>query len=109
MVGPSLGFSFTSLASLTVVAAVFIMGITTITGAVMAAIGAAGGLISVLIQNEIDFHQWYPVFAGLILIVTALQMPEGVALHIEERKAQLAALIERRRERALSTEVGETA
>lgn len=101
--------SFTSLASLTVVAAVFIMGITTITGAVMAAIGAVGGLFPVLIQNEIDFNQWYPVFVGLILLVTAVQMPEGVALHIEERKAQLAAFIDRRRQRALSAEVREPA
>ena len=72
--------SFDIMISVTMVALVFISGISMVSGAVLAGISFAGGLWAVLLQNVVpSFTDWYAVFAGLSLLLTALTIPEGIA------------------------------
>ena len=77
--------SFDIMISVTLVALVFISGISMVSGAVLAGISFAGGLWAVLLQNVVpSFTDWYAVFAGLSLLLTALTIPEGIAGHLAD-------------------------
>jgi branched-subunit amino acid ABC-type transport system permease component len=71
--------SFDAFLSLALIASVFASGITSIAGAVLAAMIFAGGIWAVLLQRYIPVGDWYGVFAGLGLVVSAITMPDGVA------------------------------
>jgi ABC-type branched-subunit amino acid transport system permease subunit len=77
--------SFDSFLSLALVALVFTSGITSVAGAVIAATLFSGGLGTVLLQRYLPLGDWYAVFAGLALVISAVLVPDGVA-------AQLARL-----------------
>ena len=78
--------SFDVLLSVTLVAFVYIAGISMISGAVIAGIGFAGGVIFVVLNQLLptSTSAWYAVFAGLGLIVTAIRLPEGLAGSLAE-------------------------
>jgi branched-subunit amino acid ABC-type transport system permease component len=74
--------SFDSFLSLALVASVFASGITSMAGAVIAATVFAGGIWAVLLQRYVPFGDWYGVFAGLALVVSAIAVPDGVAAQL---------------------------
>lgn len=92
--------SFDALLSVTLVASVLIAGSTTVSGAVIAGLGFAGGIIAVLIQKAVPtFPAWYEVFAGIGLMIAAVSLPEGIAGRFAEHGAWLSATFERLRAR----------
>jgi ABC-type branched-subunit amino acid transport system permease subunit len=78
--------SFDPFLSLSLVASVFIVGITSVSGAVLAAFAFAGGLWVVLLQRYLPFQTWYGVFAGAALILSAVTVPEGIAMQIAQQR-----------------------
>jgi branched-chain amino acid transport system permease protein len=70
-------------------ATAFLGGITSIGGAMVAGLIAPLGVVYVLLNNHINFGQYYTLVAGLGLIVSVLTNPEGIAGKVG---AQLAAI-----------------
>lgn len=70
---------FSALMSVLVLAAAFIGGISMISGVIVAGLGAVGGLMSVLIEHVVDYGDLEVVVTSVLLIVVAVQQPEGIA------------------------------
>jgi branched-chain amino acid transport system permease protein len=60
-------------------ATAFLGGITSIGGALVAGAIAPLGFVYVLLNNHINFGEWYSLIAGLGLILTVMNNPEGIA------------------------------
>lgn len=60
-------------------AVMYIAGITSITGAVLAGIMAPGGLLYLLIDRFLHIGDYYAVISGILLIVTVMANPDGIA------------------------------
>lgn len=72
--------SFTTLASVGILAVAFVGGLGQVRGAVSAGIAvAAGGLIPTMLQLEINFGTYLPLVTGLLLTVFSLVNPDGMA------------------------------
>ncbi|MFK8023067.1 MAG: ABC transporter permease [Ilumatobacter sp.] len=85
--------SFGTIASLTALAVAYLGGITCVSGAVTAGITATAGIAFYGIgQATGSLGQWEPLIGGVLLILTAILNPEGIAGGI---RAKVAA--ERRR------------
>ncbi len=71
--------SFTTLVGLSFLAFAYLGGITSVSGAVIAGIGAPLGLAFVVLDRNIELGGSYTLFAGFALVVTAIFNPEGIA------------------------------
>jgi ABC-type branched-subunit amino acid transport system permease subunit len=72
--------SFGPIASLTLLAAVFIGGVSTVSGAIIAGLASGSGVLYFLLSSNISsFTQWQALVGGLGLIVVAVRQPDGVA------------------------------
>ena len=65
--------------SLTIVAVVYIGGIATVSGAVVAGIIVNGGILFVLLQNIGGISSWWTVLSGVLLVATAVTSPTASA------------------------------
>ena len=72
--------SYGTMASLTALSFAYLGGITSVSGAVAAGIVAASG-VSFFAMNEVigSFGTWEAFIGGVLLIVTAIMNPEGIA------------------------------
>ena len=72
--------SFTTLASVTILAVAFVGGLGQVRGALSAGIAVgAGGLVPTILQLEINFGTYLPLVTGLLLTVFSLVNPDGMA------------------------------
>lgn len=88
--------SFGSVASLTALAVAYLGGITCVSGAVTSGITAAAGVSFYLLSNITDsLGQWEVFIGGLLLILTAILNPEGIAGGIRKQVAMKKAAAQR--------------
>jgi branched-chain amino acid transport system permease protein len=81
--------SFGAVASLTALAVAYLGGITCVSGAVTSGITASAGVSFYLIGNLFDaLGQWEVFIGGLLLILTAILNPEGIAGGIRKQAAE---------------------
>ncbi|MFC6152607.1 ABC transporter permease [Nocardioides yefusunii] len=73
------GSSYSIVAGLTLLAMVYLGGITSVSGAVIAGVAAPLGLLYTLLNNTFEAGQYYSLIASLLLIVTAVLNPTGIA------------------------------
>jgi ABC-type branched-subunit amino acid transport system permease subunit len=80
-VGGILSFDqFGPIASIVLLAAVFIGGVSTVSGAILAGIAISGGYMYYLLaQNIADFTNWEALVGGVGLIMVAVRQPDGLA------------------------------
>jgi branched-chain amino acid transport system permease protein len=80
-VGGNLSFDqFGPIASVVLLAAVFIGGVSTVSGAILAGIAISGGYLYYLLsQNITDFSNWEALVGGVGLIMVAVRQPDGLA------------------------------
>ncbi|MEO5723377.1 MAG: ATP-binding cassette domain-containing protein [Ilumatobacteraceae bacterium] len=98
--------TFSAWAGLTVLAAAYVGGITSVSGAIVASLGVQGGIVYVLIAPHVGAIQsYYDLVAGLLLVLTVLLNPNGIAGKVHE---DLNAFRERRR-RIAATPLGDDA
>jgi branched-chain amino acid transport system permease protein len=71
--------SFTVETGLQILAVAYVGGISSIGGAAVAGLLGPLGLVYVVLNAHIAFGQYYPIVAGLGLLVAALFNPEGIA------------------------------
>jgi branched-chain amino acid transport system permease protein len=81
--------SFGAVASLTALAVAYLGGITCVSGAVTSGITASAGVAFYAIGNLFDaLGQWEVFIGGLLLILTAILNPEGIAGGIRKQAAE---------------------
>jgi ABC-type branched-subunit amino acid transport system ATPase component/ABC-type branched-subunit amino acid transport system permease subunit len=71
---------FDVLASVNVVLVSVIGGVGSIFGAAIAGISATGGVIEKSLSDVVSLQGWYPFVAALVLLLTVVLSPDGVAI-----------------------------
>ena len=84
--GATSGNNFVTALSLSVVAVAFIGGIAAISGAYQAGFLVTGGVFFVLLNQISGIAQYWDVLTGLLLVVTVVLQPDGIALKNQEIK-----------------------
>lgn len=60
-------------------AVVYVAGITSITGGILAGVMAPGGILYLLVDRFLHVGDYYAVLSGILLVVTVLANPDGIA------------------------------
>ncbi|MGW5381198.1 ABC transporter permease subunit [Nocardia sp. NPDC003963] len=60
-------------------AMVYVAGITSITGGILAGVMAPGGILYLLVDRFLHVGDYYAVLSGILLVVTVLANPDGIA------------------------------
>jgi ABC-type branched-subunit amino acid transport system permease subunit len=71
---------FSPMASITLLAIVYIGGIATVGGAIAAGVIVNGGVLYVLLSNVGGIASWWLVISGAALLLTAVTQPDGIAV-----------------------------
>ena len=72
--------SFGTVASLTALSVAYLGGITCVSGAVTSGVTASAGVAFYFLSNATDaLGQWEVLIGGVLLILTAILNPEGIA------------------------------
>ena len=79
---------------------VYLAGITSLSGGIIAGVLASGGILFTVLTGHVHFGQWYEAIIGVLLIFTVIRNPEGVA-------AGFHAIADRLNERLLGRRSGE--
>ncbi|MCU1616969.1 MAG: putative transporter ATP-binding protein [Frankiales bacterium] len=86
---------FTAIAGLAFFGIVYLAGITSVSGGILAGISATGGLVYVLVEQFVSTTLWYEVVTAVLLVLTVIFNPEGIVgpAHeaLEARRARKAA------------------
>jgi ABC-type branched-subunit amino acid transport system ATPase component len=72
------GDPFTAILGLAFFGVVYLAGITSVSGGVLAGISAVGGLVYVLVSELFTTGLWYEVIAAALLVLTVMFNPEGI-------------------------------
>ncbi|WP_226356056.1 ABC transporter permease [Pseudonocardia sp. ICBG601] len=76
---------FVPLASISVLAVVYIGGVATVYGAVAAGVIVNGGILYVLLNSVPGISAWWIVLSGALLIVNAVLQPDGIAVALRDQ------------------------
>ncbi|MEV0354890.1 branched-chain amino acid ABC transporter permease/ATP-binding protein [Nocardia sp. NPDC050697] len=60
-------------------AVIYVAGITSITGGILAGVMAPGGVVYLLVDRFLHVGDYYAVISGLLLVVTVMVNPDGIA------------------------------
>jgi hypothetical protein len=71
--------SFDIFVGLTLFAVIYLTGVTSMTGAILAGILAPGGIFYVFLSRWVDPGGYYDLVSGLLLIDAAIRNPDGFA------------------------------
>jgi ABC-type branched-subunit amino acid transport system ATPase component/branched-subunit amino acid ABC-type transport system permease component len=71
--------SFTAIGGLALLSTAYLAGVTSVWGGINAGILSASGITFVALDRWVDLGQWFNVISGILLIVTLIQHPEGLA------------------------------
>jgi ABC-type branched-subunit amino acid transport system ATPase component/ABC-type branched-subunit amino acid transport system permease subunit len=71
--------SFTALGGIGLFATAYLAGVTSVSGGMLAGILADGGLLFVWLNGLVNLGSWYDVVTGVLLIITVIFNPEGLA------------------------------
>jgi branched-chain amino acid transport system permease protein len=85
---------FSPMASITLLAIVYIGGIATVGGAIAAGVIVNGGVLYVLLSNVGGIASWWLVISGLGLLLTAVTQPDGIAVAMGQQFAWLKQRIQ---------------
>lgn len=94
--------SFTQFAapsSIALITIVYIAGIASIAGAILAGLNAAGGVVYILLSSSIPgFEEYYVPVSGALLILTVMAQPDGIAPLVQAQWRALIAHLNRPRD-----------
>jgi ABC-type branched-subunit amino acid transport system ATPase component/branched-subunit amino acid ABC-type transport system permease component len=71
--------TFTAIGGIGLFATAYLAGVTSVAGGVLGGILTGGGLLFVLLERAVSFGSWYDVITGILLIITVITNPEGLA------------------------------
>jgi ABC-type branched-subunit amino acid transport system permease subunit len=72
--------SFGAFQAISLLTLVYITGVASVSGALLAGLLANGGLVFVLASNISGLDQYWSVLGGIAVIVNSVAMPDGVAV-----------------------------
>jgi sulfate-transporting ATPase len=102
--------SFAAILGLSILSTAYLAGITSVFGGVQAGIIAAGGIVFFLADKWFDIgSETFAVISGVLLILTLMRNPEGIASGGHELADKVAAWRQARRQRAVEASAGATA
>lgn len=73
---------FAVFAGIGLFAIMYVAGVTSITGAILAGVMAPGGVIYLLVDRFLHLGDYYAVLSGILLVVTVMTNPDGIASRI---------------------------
>jgi sulfate-transporting ATPase len=71
--------SFTAIGGLALLSTAYLAGITSVWGGINAGILASTGITFIALDRWVDLGEWFHVISGVLLIVTLITNPEGIA------------------------------
>jgi len=71
--------SFTAIGGLALLSTAYLAGITSVWGGLNAGILASTGITFIALDRWVDLGEWFGVITGVLLILTLIKNPEGVA------------------------------
>ena len=71
--------SFTAIGGLALLSTAYLAGITSVWGGINAGILASTGITFIALDRWVDLGAWFEVISGVLLIVTLITNPEGIA------------------------------
>jgi ABC-type branched-subunit amino acid transport system ATPase component/ABC-type branched-subunit amino acid transport system permease subunit len=71
--------SFTAIGGLALLSTAYLAGITSVWGGINAGILAASGITFIALDRWVNLGAWFQVISGVLLIVTLITNPEGIA------------------------------
>jgi ABC-type branched-subunit amino acid transport system ATPase component/ABC-type branched-subunit amino acid transport system permease subunit len=71
--------SFTAIGGLSLLSTAYLAGITSVWGGINAGILASSGITFIALDRWVDLGAWFHVISGVLLIVTLIKNPEGIA------------------------------
>jgi ABC-type branched-subunit amino acid transport system ATPase component/ABC-type branched-subunit amino acid transport system permease subunit len=71
--------SFTAIGGLSLLSTAYLAGITSVWGGINAGILASSGITFIALDRWVDLGEWFHVISGVLLIVTLITNPEGIA------------------------------
>jgi ABC-type branched-subunit amino acid transport system ATPase component/branched-subunit amino acid ABC-type transport system permease component len=77
--GAAIPASYNATLGLGVFATAYLAGMTSVFGGILAGVLASGGIVFVLLDRHFDMGEWYDVAAGVLLVVSIIKSPEGIA------------------------------
>ena len=86
--------SFTAIGGLALLSTAYLAGVTSVWGGLLAGILASTGIAFVALDKWVDLGEWFQVISGVLLIITLISHPEGLASgghRIADRFAQWRA------------------
>jgi ABC-type branched-subunit amino acid transport system ATPase component/ABC-type branched-subunit amino acid transport system permease subunit len=90
---------FTAIGGLALFTTVFLAGITSVSGGLLAGLISSGGVLFFLLNNVFSVSNWYAVIVGASVIVTVIFNPEGLV-------GPFHARLDARRQKAAAGPVG---
>ena len=88
--------SYTALGGLALLSTAYLAGITSVWGGINSGILASTGITFIALDRWVDLGDWFQVITGVLLIVTLITYPEGVAGAGHELADRLARFWRRR-------------
>lgn len=89
--------SFSVLAGIGLFAIVYIAGITCVSGGILAGVIGAGGILFIFMDRALHLGDYYSIISGILLVLTVIQFPEGLAGHLHQHSARIRGLLRTRR------------
>jgi branched-subunit amino acid ABC-type transport system permease component len=88
---------FSAGASVSLITIAYIGGIASITGAMIAGVAAAGGVLYIALSSSIPgYSSYFTAVSGVLLIITVLAQPDGAAPLVQAQFAELRQRLRRR-------------
>ncbi|MYR06892.1 ATP-binding cassette domain-containing protein [Gordonia sp. SID5947] len=98
--------AFTAIGGIAMFAVCYLAGITCVSGAMLAGIMGAGGILFVFLDRVANVGEYYSVITGILLVITVIANPEGIISDIYKRLGQLRTRLGRSSDTsALSTDL----
>ena len=96
--------SFTAMGGLALLSTAYLAGVTSVWGGINAGILASTGITFIALDRWVDLGSWFEVISGVLLIITLISNPEGIAGMGHKLADRWAAMRTRRSGGGASTE-----
>ncbi|NDZ95980.1 ATP-binding cassette domain-containing protein [Streptomyces sp. SID6673] len=97
--------AFTAIGGIAMFAVCYLAGITCVSGAMLAGIMGAGGILFVFLDRVANVGDYYSVITGILLVITVIANPEGIIADVYKRIGQLRTRLGRSGATALGTDL----
>lgn len=87
--------SYSAIAGIAVFSMVYLAGITSVSGGILAGMLAGGGIIFMAAERWLHLGDYYMVLSGVALILTVIMYPEGLVGHLHSHVARIRRLARR--------------